>query len=63
MDQGQEAPKNCWLKDGMLYFKNGLYIPNDNALRSEITKGYHDSQVAGHFGMEKKVEIVTRDFY
>jgi len=60
---GQELPKNWRLKDGMLYFKNRLYIPNNDELKTEIAKGCHDSQVAGHFGMEKTIEIVTRDFY
>jgi len=28
-----------------------------------IAQGCHDSLVAGHFGQEKTIEIVTRDFY
>jgi len=59
----QELLKNWLLKDGMLYFKNRLYIPNNDKLKTEIAKGCHDSQVAGHFGMEKTMEIVSRDFY
>ena len=47
----------------MLYYKNRLYIPKNNDLKTEIAKGCHDSRVAGHFGMEKTIEIVTRDFY
>jgi len=50
-------------KDGLLYYKNQLYIPNDGELQTTIAKGYHDSQVARHFGREKTVEIVNRDFY
>jgi len=61
--QGQEALKNWQLKDRMLYFKTRLYIHNDNELKTEIVKGCHDSVVAGHLGMEKRIEIVTRDFY
>ena len=53
-----------WIeKDGLLYFKNRLYIPEDEALQTEIAQGCHDSLVAGHFGQEKTIEIVTRDFY
>jgi len=47
----------------MLYFKNRLYIPNNDEFKTEIAKGCHDSHVAGHFGIEKTIEIVTRDFY
>jgi len=53
-----------WIeKDGLLYYKNRLYIPKDEALQTEIAQGCHDSLVAGHFGQEKTIEIVTRDFY
>jgi len=43
-----------WIeKDGLLYYKNHLYIPDDEALQNEIAQGGHDSIVAGHFGQEK----------
>jgi len=60
---GQELPKNWQLKDGMLYFKNRLHIPNNDELKTEIAKRCHDSQIGGHFGMEKTTAIVIRDFY
>ena len=40
-----------------------MYIPEDEALQTEIDQGCHDSLVAGHFRQEKTIEIVTRDFY
>jgi len=53
-----------WIeKDGLLYYKNCLYIPENEALHTEIAQGCRDSIVAGHFGQEKTIEIVTRDFY
>jgi len=61
--RGKELPTNWQYKDGFSYFKNWLYIPADNALKTKIAKGGHDSKVAGHFGMEKTIEIITRDFY
>jgi len=52
-----------WIeKDGLLYYKNRLYIPEDEALQTEIGQGCHDSLVAGHFGQGKTIEIVMRDF-
>jgi len=50
-------------KDGSLYYKNRLYIPEDEALQTEIAQGCHDSLVAGHFGQEKTMQIVTSDLY
>jgi len=60
---GKELPTNWQYKDGFSYFKNRLYIPVDDALKTKIAKECHDSKVAGHFGMEKTIEIMTRDFY
>jgi len=61
-NEGKEFPKNWTKKDELLYYKNQLYIPNDEGLQTTIAKGCHDSKIAGHFGQEKTVEIVTRDF-
>jgi len=53
-----------WIeKDGLLYYKNRLYIPKNKALQTEIAQGCHHSLVAGQFGQEKTIQIVTRDFY
>jgi len=59
---GKELPTNWQYKDGFSYIKNRLYIPANNALKTKITKGCYDSKVAGHFGMEKTIEIIMRDF-
>jgi len=53
-----------WIeKDGLQYYTNCLSLPENEALQTEIGQGCHDSLVAGHFGHEKTIEIVTRDFY
>jgi len=49
--------------EGLLYYKNQLYIREKESLQREIAQGCHDSLIAGHFGHEKTTEIVTRDFY
>jgi len=59
----KELPTNWQYRDGFPYFKNRLYIPANDALKTKIAKGCHDSKVAGHFGMEKTIDIITRDFY
>jgi len=60
---GKELPTSWQYKDGFPYFKNRLYIPANDALKTKIAKGCHDSKVAGHFGMEKTIEMIMRDFY
>ena len=61
--QEKTLPKQWEVVEDFLYYKNRLYIPEDESLRTTIAKRCHDSRVAGHFGQEKTVEIITRDFY
>ena len=56
-------PKHWDIIDELIYFKNRLYIPNDKELQKMRAKGWHDSQIAGHFGQEKTIEIVCLDLY
>jgi len=60
---GKNMPDELIEKDGLLYYKNPLYRPEDEALHTKIAQGCHDSIVAGHCGLETTIEIVTRDFY
>ena len=61
-EEEKEFPKNWQSNDRLLYYKNRLYIPDNDKRYTPIAKGCHDSGVAGHFGQEKTIEIVTRDF-
>ena len=47
----------------MLYYKDKLFIPANEDLLTEIPKGCHHFKVAGDFGQEKKIELVTRNLY
>ena len=60
---GLQMPKHWDIIDDLIYFKNRLFVANDEELQTMIAKGCHDSQIAGHFGQEKETEIVCRDFY
>jgi len=59
----KELPTSWQYREGFPCFKNQLYIPVDDALKTKIAKGCYDSKITGHFGMEKTIEIITRDFY
>ena len=61
--EGKELPKQWTISDNLLYYKNQLYIPAKEDLQTLIAKVCHDSQVAGHFGQDKILQIITRDFY
>ena len=60
---GKKIPDEWIEKDRLLYYEKRLYIPENEALQTEIAQGWHDSLVVEHFGQEKTIEIVTRDFY
>jgi len=60
---GKKMPDEWIAKDRLLYYKNRLYIPQDESLQTEIAQGCHDLVVAWHFGQEKTIERVTRDLY
>jgi len=62
-EKRQTLPKHWELEDGLLYYKNRLFIPSNEEILTEIAKGCQDSKVAGHFGQEKTIELVTRNFH
>jgi len=60
---GKKIPDESVEKDGLLYYNNRFYIPENKALQTEIAQGCYHKLVAGQFGQENTIEIVTRDFY
>uniref|UniRef100_A0A670KGS1 Gypsy retrotransposon integrase-like protein 1 n=1 Tax=Podarcis muralis TaxID=64176 RepID=A0A670KGS1_PODMU len=50
------------IRDGLLIRKGALYVPGDD-LRARVLQQLHDAPTAGHFGKEKTVELVARDFW
>ena len=46
-----------------LFFKEFLYIPDDNSLKNDICFSVHDSPVGGHFGQEKTYRLFSRKFW
>jgi len=62
-ESGKKMPDELIEKDRLLYYKNGLFIPENESLQTDIAQGCHDSLVVGYFRQEKTIEIVTRDFY
>ena len=59
----KELPKQWSISEGILYYRDRLFMPDNEDLQTLIAKSCHDSKIAGHFGQEKTLEIITRDFY
>jgi hypothetical protein len=53
--------KNCSITNDLLCWKNGIYVPQ--GIRQRIIQSEHDWKVAGHFGRERTLELIFRNFY
>lgn len=47
----------------LLYWKEWLTISDTEGIKTSILQNKHDSTVAGHFGSDKAIEQVQRNFY
>jgi len=61
-ESGWKMPDEWMDKEGLLDYKNQLYIHENESLKIAIAQGCHDSLVAGHFRQRKTIAIVTKDF-
>ena len=51
------------LRDGVIWFHDTLFVPNDEELRRQILRSRHDAPAAGHQGRAKTLDLVARSFY
>lgn len=57
-------PKSNWKTgEGLVWYKDQIYVPKDYKLREEILRTRHDTPAAGHPAFWKMKELVERDFY
>ena len=49
--------------NGLITYKECIYIPPNHSLRTDIIKEHHDSTSAGHPGRYKTQELITRDYW
>jgi len=53
-----------WTEEqGLLLFRGKVYVPRDPTLRRDIVHAHHDSQIAGHPGRWKTLELVGRNYW
>ena len=50
-------------RDGLLYYRGCIYVPNTSDLRHRIVSLCHDTKVAGHPGRFKTLELVSRSYW
>jgi hypothetical protein len=54
---------DCENRDGRLYYKNRLVIPDDDELKIKILRAAHDAPSGGHPGRGKTLELIQREYY
>jgi len=53
-----------WAEEqGLILFRGKVYVPKDPELRRAIVEAHHDSQVTGHPGRWKTLELVSRNYW
>jgi hypothetical protein len=62
-NQDNEWLKDFSLVDGLVLYKGLICVPNDETIKQSILEEYHDLPAAGHFGVAKTFELVTRNFH
>lgn len=47
----------------LLYIRDRIYVPKNADLRCRIVEQHHDTQIAGHAGCWKTLELVSRNYW
>ena len=53
----------CENRNGMLYYRGHLFVPNHDELRLHLMRCHHDSPAFGHPGCAKTLEWIQREYY
>ncbi|CCE34914.1 uncharacterized protein CPUR_08853 [Claviceps purpurea 20.1] len=57
----EHQEKHFTIEEGLLYWKNRLWVPT--SLQAEVLASEHDTRVAGHMGIDKTTELISRNFW
>jgi transposase InsO family protein len=54
-----------WLEteEGLIMWKNRIYVPKDSGLREQIIQLHHDPPVIGHPGTKRTEELIMRNYW
>lgn len=51
------------VRDGLLYWKDKLVVPNQSELIQKILLEYHTSPIGGHAGVTRSIARISAQFY
>jgi len=68
LDEGRKEMKGialglCQWKDGLLWYQGKIWIPKDEGIRTTLIAKDHEPPQAGHGGMAKTMELISRRYY
>nr|OQO05599.1 hypothetical protein B0A51_18108 [Rachicladosporium sp. CCFEE 5018] len=56
--------EHAWREaNGLWYYNDALYVPEDSAMRAELMRIHHDDELAGHFGRDKTEKLLRRKYW
>jgi hypothetical protein len=62
--KGKTLHSSEWMNDnGLWRFRDRIYVPMIPELRRKIVEQHHDSQIVGHAGQWKTLELVSRSYW
>ena len=61
--QDQGVHDEYKLDDGLLFFQGRIAVPDNINIKREILSACHDGATAGHFGIFKTCELVSRSYH
>jgi len=62
-DDGSAPQRWSVDQEGLVRYDGCLLIPGSEGLRQELLRLYHDSPLAGHFGVGRTIELLRRKFF
>ena len=64
LSSGPHPPEKYTLtNEGVLLYEGRTFIPNVTSLKLGLLCQHHDSPAAGHFGITKTLELLSRSYY
>ena len=58
----QPSDPKWTVTDGLLFLDNRIYVPDAPGLRLRVLQFKHDHPLAGHFGQNKTLELIRREY-
>ena len=55
--------KNCTIKDGLLYERERLWVPDNKGTILEVVRQIHDQIAVGHPGIARTIQTISRNYY